>query len=339
MATSPQIPGYKLIEKVGQGSMGTVYKGKQLSMNRLVAVKILHPRLAANPQDLERFLHEAHLAAKLSHNNIVQAIDAGSADQIHYFIMEYMEGATIGQQLKAGKIFEEREALTIIRQMAKALEHAHRRQLVHRDIKPGNIVITTEGVAKLADLGLARTTSGDGLSKDEKGMMYGTPFYIAPEQILGWGDIDVRADIYALGATLYHMVAGQPPYPGKDIDKILDGHLKQELTPPDHLNTKLSAGLGEVVEFMMAKDRDKRYATPEELLLDLDCLLKGKPPRLARQRIEEAMLQQLATGETAAEEEEAATPAAQGVSVMWVVVLGALLGLSVLLNIFLLLRK
>jgi serine/threonine-protein kinase len=338
MASGVQIPGYELKEKLGQGSMGVVFKARQLSMNRLVAVKILHPRLASNRQDLERFLHEAHLAAKLSHNNIVQAIDAGSANRIHYFVMEYMEGTTINQQLKSGKIFDEHEALQIILQMARALEHAHRRQLVHRDIKPGNIVLTTEGVAKLADLGLARTTSGDNLTKDEKGMMYGTPFYIAPEQIQGKDDIDVRADIYSLGATLYHMVTGQPPYPGKDINKILDAHLAEELTPPDHLNTKLSAGLGEVVEFMMAKDRRRRYAGPEELILDLECLLRGKPPKLARQRIEETMLQELATGEKA--EEEAEPPAAAtGVNPIWLFALGGLLAVSVILNVILLLTR
>jgi serine/threonine-protein kinase len=335
--TGQPIPGYQLLEKIGQGSMGIVYKARQLSMNRLVAIKVLQPKLAANPKDLQRFLHEAHLAAKLSHNNVVQAIDAGSADKIHYFIMEYIEGTTINQQLKAGKIYEEHEALEIILQIARALDHAHLRQLIHRDIKPANIVITSEGVAKLADLGLARQTVGDKMAQDEKGLVCGTPFYIAPEQIEGRDDIDVRADIYSLGATLYHMVTGQPPFPGEEIDAILDAHLTQELTPPDHLNMKLSSGLGEVVEFMMARDRRRRYPTPKELIGDLECLLAGQPPKLAREKLQAAMLAELASGEE--EEEEPAEEGPGGGPSLAVLILSVLLGLSLLLNIILLARK
>src|SRR6516162_4209359 len=159
-----QIPGYQLLEKLGHGSMGIVFKARQLSINRLVAIKVLQPRLATNPKDLERFLREAHLAAKLSHNNIVQAIDAGSTGKVYYFVMEYIEGITIDQELRAGKVYCEREALEIIIQIAQALDHAHRRQLIHRDIKPANIILTTDGIAKLADLGLARQAVGDALA-------------------------------------------------------------------------------------------------------------------------------------------------------------------------------
>lgn len=332
-----QIPGYQLLEKLGQGSSGAVFKGRQLSMNRLVAIKILNPKLAANQKDLDRFLHEAHLAAKLSHNNIVQAIDAGTAGKIHYFVMEYVEGTTIDKQLHAGKAFAETEAVEIVLQIAQALDHAHRRGLVHRDIKPANIIITTEGVAKLADLGLARQTAGED-GEDDKGVIRGTPFYISPEQIRGREDIDGRADVYSLGATLYHMVTGQAPFRGKSIEAIFDAHIRQPLTPPDHLNTKLSAGLGEVVEFMMAKDRGKRYQSARELARDLECLQAGEAPRFARQRIKASALEGLAEGEAEddAESDEAAAPA--GVSVLWPAVLGALLGLSLLANLVLALR-
>src|SRR5438128_3070753 len=127
------------MEKLGQGSMGVVYKARQLSMNRLVAIKVLHPRFAANPEFLRRLTREAHLAAKLSHNNIVQAIDVGSTGKHHFFVMEFVEGTTINLELEKGKIYEEQEALAIVRQVAQALQHAHRRQLIHRDIKPSNI--------------------------------------------------------------------------------------------------------------------------------------------------------------------------------------------------------
>src|SRR5205085_2491258 len=188
-----QIPGYQVLEKLGQGSMGVVYKARQLSMNRLVAIKVLHPRFAANPEFLRRLTREAHLAAKLSHNNIIQAIDVGSAGTIHYFVMEYVEGTTIRQELEAGKIYEERDALDITLQIAQALQHASRRQLIHRDVKPANIVLTADRVAKLADIGMAREADDHTLARAEKGMTIGTPFYMAPEQIQGREDIDTRS--------------------------------------------------------------------------------------------------------------------------------------------------
>src|SRR5207249_7150003 len=135
-----QIPGYQLLEKLGQGSMGTVFKARQLSMNRLVAVKMLHPKLAAQQDLLQRLEREARLAAKLSHNNIVQAIDVGTAGNLHYFIMEYDEGTTIKHEQEKGRVFSEREALEIIIQIAQALQHAHRRGLIHRAVKPANII-------------------------------------------------------------------------------------------------------------------------------------------------------------------------------------------------------
>jgi serine/threonine-protein kinase len=340
MLLGQQIPGYQLLEKLGQGAMGTVFKARQLSMNRLVAVKVLPARLA-NPEFLERLTREAHLAAKLSHNNIVQAIDVGSAGKIHYFVMEYVEGRTIREELDAGKVYAEHEAVDIILQIAQAVQHAHRRGLIHRDIKPANILLTADGIAKLADLGMARETADEALAEREKGLSIGTPFYMAPEQIYGEEDIDVRADIYSLGATLYHMATGQVPFPGASVDEVFQGHLHKELTPPDHVNTKLSSGLGEVVEFMMARRREQRYRTPDDLVLDLECLLNGEPPRLARQRIEAGTLANLAEGE--ADEPKARSgkrkpgPLA-GHEMVWLGVLGGLLALSVLFNLILLLR-
>src|SRR5262249_50714460 len=161
------------------------------------------------------------------------------------------------------------EAVDIVLQVAQALQHAHRRGLIHRDVKPGNVVRTHEGVAKLADQGMARETADEELARAEKGMTIGTPYYIAPEQIYGTEDVDARADIYSLGATLYHMVTGQPPFPGNDLEAVFDAHLGKELTPPDHLNTSLSSGLGEVVERMMAKERAERYQSADDLIEDL----------------------------------------------------------------------
>ncbi|HEY7426308.1 MAG TPA: serine/threonine-protein kinase [Gemmataceae bacterium] len=332
-----QIPGYQLLEKLGQGSMGTVYKARQMSMNRLVAVKVLHPRLAANPEFLPRLTREAHLAARLSHNNIIQAIDVGSAGPLHYFVMELVEGQTIRETLETGKVYEEREAIEIILQIAQALQHAHRRGLIHRDVKPANIVLTTEGIAKLADLGMARETDDAVLARREKGLTIGTPYYIAPEQIRGRLDIDGRADLYSLGGTLYHMVTGHPPFHYPEVDRVLMAHVEEELTPPDHLNQSLSAGLGEVVEFLMAKERRRRYRKADDLIIDLECLLSGEAPKLARQRIQAETLAALGEGET---EEEEAPPARSGppYAWMWIAILGGLLALSFLVNLILLIR-
>ncbi|HVS39436.1 MAG TPA: serine/threonine-protein kinase [Gemmataceae bacterium] len=333
-----QIPGYLLQEKLGQGSMGVVYKARQVSMDRQVAVKLLHPKLAADPEFMTRLTREAHVAAKLSHNNIIQAIDVGSAGALRYFVMELVEGKTIRQELDAGKVYEEKDALEIIIQIAQALGHASKRGLVHRDVKPANIVLTADGVAKLADLGMARDAADLTQAKRERGLTIGTPYYIAPEQIRGRGDIDVRADLYSLGATLYHMTTGQPPFPGKDVDRILDCHLKEELTPPDHMNQRLSSGLGEVVEFLMAKDRRQRYASADDLIIDLECLLSGDPPKLARKKIEEGTLRELAEGD-ADDEEEQGHPSGPPLPWVWIGVLGGLLGLSVLMNLIQLMHR
>jgi serine/threonine-protein kinase len=315
-------------------------------MNRIVAVKVMHPHLAAQPGFVARLVREAQIAAKLSHNNIVQAIDVGQAGTIHYFVMEYVEGTTIQEELEKGKIYEEQEALEIILQIARALQHAWQRELIHRDVKPANLIITKDNVAKLADLGLARKTEDRAIVQAEKGMAVGTPFYISPEQIEGKEDIDCRADIYSLGATLYHMVTGRPPFPGDKVEEVFEAHLNTSLTPPDHLNEKLSAGFGEVVEYMMAKRRDMRYASPDELILDLECLLRGEAPAVARQGIATAALLKLAHGKTvtaeelekqkeaeeaAAKEEEEAEERRQ--TVWWVGILGILLAVSVILNL------
>jgi serine/threonine-protein kinase len=333
------IPGYQLLEKLGQGAMGIVYKARQLSMNRLVAVKVLHPRRVTKPKYLERLVREAHTAARLSHNNIVQAIDVGSAGNLHYFVMEYVEGTTLKQELERREAFEEREAIEIALQIAQALQHAQRRGLIHRDVKPANIILTPEGTAKLADLGMARDTADSARAQRERGVTMGTPYYMAPEQVEGRENIDVRADIYALGATLYHLVTGQPPFPGDDPEEIFAAHLHRELTPPDHINTSLSAGIGEVVELMMAKNRNQRYRTPDDVIIDLECLLNDEPPRMARQRIERGTLESLAEGVTDEDEREEEQSLRAGNPMLWVGILGGLLAASVVLNVVLFLLR
>ena len=332
-----QIPGYVMLEKLGQGAMGVVYKALQTRLNRHVAIKLLKGKKTNDKEFFAQLEREARLAAKLSHNNIVQAIDIGSAGKFHYFVMELIDGKTIQDEMKAGKKrYEEKEAVEIILQIAQALDHASKRGLVHRDIKPANIVMTSDGIAKLADLGMARENTDEATNVREKGMIIGTPNYIAPEQVQGKPDIDTRADIYSLGGTLYHMVTGQPPFVGNTVMEVLRMHEKAELVPPDHLNDSLSAGLGEVVEMMMAKDRNNRYGSPEALIKDLECLINDMPPKLARQKMSSS-LAALSEGETEYEQNhEAELP-------QWVMitlaVLGTLLFISLLANIVLVMRR
>jgi len=296
-AAAHQIPGYRILGKLGAGAMAIVYKAKQLSLNRIVAIKVLPKRFSENPEYVERFYKEGQAAAKLNHNNIVQAIDVGEAGGYHYFVMEYVEGKTIYDDLSTGKIFAENEALEIIIQLAHALAHAHAKGLIHRDVKPKNIMINSAGVVKLADMGLARATTDIEAAETEKGKAYGTPYYIAPEQIKGKVDIDGRADIYGLGATFYHMVTGRVPFMADDPTEVMRKHLKEQLIPPDHINTSLSAGASEVIEVMMAKRKENRYDSAEELLTDLQAVSNGQPPMRAHTRFDVSVLEQLEQGE------------------------------------------
>src|SRR5688572_12913272 len=296
---SSQLPGYQLLGKLGKGAMATVYKAKQISLDRIVAVKVLPRRSSDNIEFVERFYKEGKAAARLSHNNIVQAIDVGSTpESYHYFVMEYVEGKTLYDTMQPppvgeGRAFTEAEALDITIQIADALHHAHQRGLIHRDVKPKNILLTPQGVAKLTDLGLARATDDKEAAESEAGKAYGTPYYISPEQIRGDVDIDYRADIYSLGATLYHMVTGRPPFDGETPSAVMHKHLKQPLIPADHVNTNLSAGIGEIIDLAMAKNRDDRYHSTEDLLHDLEAVRQGRPPQHARRNIDLDSLAQI----------------------------------------------
>lgn len=296
-AAAYQIPGYKIFGKLGAGAMAIVYKARQLSLNRIVAIKVLPKRFSENPEYVERFYKEGQAAAKLNHNNIVQAIDVGEAGGYHYFVMEYVEGKTIYDDLSAGKVFTENEALEIIIQVAHALAHAHAKGLIHRDVKPKNIMINSAGVVKLADMGLARATTDIEAAETEKGKAYGTPYYIAPEQIRGEVDIDGRADIYGLGATFYHMVTGRVPFMADDPTGVMRKHLREQLIPPDHINTSLSAGASEVIEVMMAKRKESRYDSADELLADLQAVRDGQAPMRAHTRFDISVLERLEQGE------------------------------------------
>jgi serine/threonine-protein kinase len=334
-----QIPGYQILGKIGAGAMAVVYKAKQISLNRVVAVKVLPQRFSENPDYVERFYKEGQAAGKLNHPNIVQAVDVGESGGHHYFVMEFVDGKTLYDDLAAGKVFSEQEALGIIIQVAEALRHAHSLGLIHRDVKPKNIMINKEGIVKLADMGLARETTDIEAAKTEKGKAYGTPYYISPEQIHGEMDIDGRADIYGLGATFYHLVTGRVPFMAEDPVEVMKKHLKDQLVPPDHINTTLSAGVSEVIEVMMAKNRDERYSNIDELLVDLKAVRAGQVPVRAHKRIDVLDLKELEDGNP--------IEAADGVDMQqvmmryktFILALGAVSVVLVLIIIMLLLRR
>jgi len=341
-----QIPGFQILGKLGAGAMATVFKARQLSLDRIVAVKVLPRRMSDNREFVERFYKEGRAAAQLNHNNIVQAIDVGEAGGYHYFVMEYVEGHTVYDELAKGKAFNEDEALRIVVQIARALQHAHERGFIHRDVKPKNIIITPDGVAKLADMGLAREATDVQTAMAEAGRAYGTPYYIAPEQIRGEVDIDFRSDIYSLGATFYHMVTGRVPYDGPTPSAVMHKHLKEPLIPPDHINTQLSAGIGELVEVMMAKRRQERYQNTQDLLLDLEAVSHGTPPLQARQRYDAELLEELAQGQGADRSETGGQRGGRSgnfepASVNWTVliILGTVLLASIALNMVLLVSR
>jgi serine/threonine protein kinase len=293
------IPGYEIIDKVWDGSMSTVFKARQLSVDRVVAIKVLRDNLAQDREHLRRFWCETLNAAKLSHPNIVTTIDAGEVDGHPFLIMEYIEGKSVQEHLDRGRIFAEPAAIEVALAVAEALRHDRGRGLIHRDIKPANVILAPDGGIKLVDLGLARSTEDDDWALAEAGMAVGTPEYISPEQVRGQVDVDIRSDLYSLGATLYHMVTGRVPYGGLTPREAMRRHVDPDtpLIPPDAINADLTRGLGAVIEKLMSRGRDDRYRHPDDLILDLRCLRRGGRPLIAEPTLD--ALAPLAVGDMA----------------------------------------
>ncbi len=288
--STQQIPGYQIIRKLGAGAMATVFLAKQISLDRFVAIKVLPKKFSSNPTFIDRFYREGRAAARLNDANIVGALDVGQAGEHHYFVMEYVDGDTLHDRILERKRVPEREALQLLRQVASALKHAHEMGFVHRDIKPKNIMLTKSGVAKLADLGLARAMSDREAAEAEAGRAFGTPYYISPEQIRGAVDIGPPADLYGLGATFYHMLTGRVPFDGSTPSQVMHKHLKVTPTPADHVNPSLSEPTALIVEMMLRKDARDRYQNADQLLVDIDCALAGKNPEFARPVVDLAKL-------------------------------------------------
>ncbi|MBK9973922.1 MAG: protein kinase [Planctomycetes bacterium] len=276
---SDKIPGYKLMEKLGQGAMGTVYKARQLRMERWVAIKVLQPELAANPVVKGRFLQEARASARLNHPNVITGIDAGETDGLCYFAMEYVEGKTLQQLVKERGAMDERQALEAIAQVGRALEHAEKHSLVHRDVKPDNIMVTRDRQVKLLDLGLAKVRAAEDTGSS-KGMAVGTPNYISPEQAMGRQDIDTRSDIYSLGVTLFFALTARVPFEGPP-EVVMYRHIHEPPPHPKNFRPDVSDATATLIFNMMAKRIEDRPASANQLVSDIEHLLRtGRLPGL-----------------------------------------------------------
>ncbi len=264
-----KVDRYVLLDLIGQGGMGRVYLARDTRLNRRVALKILSPDRMNNPRAIARFQREGRVGAQLQHENLVRIYDFGESLGRYYLVMEYIEGKTIGTLLAEQGPMPATTAARLVRQVALGLEHAHRKGLIHRDVNPYNILITHDGTAKLADLGLAIDLADqERVTRD--GATVGTFDYVAPEQARHSHTADIRSDIYSLGCTFYHMLTGQVPFPVPSLPEKLFAHQTQEPAPVTELVADLPAGLGEVVERMMKKLPEDRYATPLQVAQALE---------------------------------------------------------------------
>ena len=270
-----RIAGYEVLDQIASGGMGVVYRARQLTLDRVVALKVLHPRLVADPRFVERFEREARAAGALNHINIVHVQDAGQAEGTYYYAMEYIDGPTVAAELRARGAMPPERAVDTVRQIATALGFAHGQGILHRDVKPENIMLTADGTAKLADLGLAMfvdTHATDAeRGADGKLRVWGTPSYMAPEVALG-REPDPRSDLYSLGATFFHMLTARVPFTAAAATDVLAKHVSAPLPSMQDFNPAVPVALNRIVERLMAKDRARRYPDAAELVADLSVL-------------------------------------------------------------------
>lgn len=272
------LPGFDLLGKIGQGGMATVWKARQLSLDRLVAIKVLSPRIAGNAADVERFHTECRTAAMLKHPGIVQVYDAMVHEGLYCLVMEYVAGESIGNRIRRKKRIPENEALFVLDHVSRALGHAWQTaSLIHCDIKPDNILIDADGSVKVTDLGLA-TTIGALASLAPEDEVLGTPAYMSPEQIAGTPKLDCRTDIYSMGATLYQMLTGRMLFEGASDDEMLELQLKGHVPDALDLTPTLSSRICWLTEKMLARERDHRHPDWHAVTADTVRLMRRHPP-------------------------------------------------------------
>lgn len=274
-----QLAGYEILGKIGDGGMSTVWKARQLSLDRLVAIKTLAPAYLPDEEAWRRFRLEAKAAARLSHPGIVQVFDAGESSGLPYIVMEYVDGRSLADILAEHGRLPEQDSLVVADAVAQALGYAWDKDcIIHCDVKPDNILVASDGAVKVVDLGLARFIGIHRRSSDGD-MIVGTPNYTAPEQAEGAPDLDCRVDIYSLGATLYHLVTGKLPFAGSPGSSAMDRHMHEFLPDPLELDPSLQPATAWLIEKMMVKDRAYRPAYWSEVLLDLAEVRAGRMPR------------------------------------------------------------
>ncbi|HEX6207747.1 MAG TPA: Stk1 family PASTA domain-containing Ser/Thr kinase [Actinomycetota bacterium] len=324
---------YEIERVLGEGGMAKVFLGTDRVLGRTVAVKVLSPQYAEDQQFVARFRREAQAAAALNHPNIVSVFDTGSTGNVHYIVMEYVEGRTLQDTLREESRLTPERSIEIGEAVAKALSAAHAKGLVHRDIKPGNIMITREGQVKVMDFGIARATTSDTVT--QTAAVLGTAAYLSPEQAQG-ETVDHRSDIYSLGVVLYEMLTGRQPFTGDSPVSIAYRHVTEDPTPPSRLNPDVRESLDAIVMTSMAKAPGDRYQSAQELIDDLRRASEGMPvaaavplPGDTTQVIDRGGHTQVLTGPLEEEmEEEEERGRRVGWIVFWTLLILAILGLA-----------
>ena len=264
---------YEVIERIGAGGMAIVYKAKDILLNRIVTVKVLREQFLSDEEFVRRFRREAQAAASLSHPNIVSIYDVGKDGEIEYIVMEYVEGRNLKEIIREYAPLSPEQAINIAAQIGEAIRHAHEHHIIHRDIKPHNVLVTADGRAKVTDFGIARAVSSATVT--HTGDIVGSVHYLSPEQAKGLQS-DERSDLYSLGIILYELLTGKVPYDGETPIAIALKHLQEEAPLPSKLNPRVSRDLENVVMKATAKSADQRYASAKEFLEDLGKVRSGR---------------------------------------------------------------
>jgi eukaryotic-like serine/threonine-protein kinase len=261
---------YRLGRQIGAGGMGKVYEAVHEFMGRTVAVKVINQSLTSDKTNASRFFQEIRALAKLCHPNIVTIYDAGRVNRRHYFAMELLPGPSLKEYVDSKKRLEEKEALAIVRAAALALAHAHAKNVIHRDVKPENIMFDSNGDPKITDFGLVMHHDADHLTLTQEGHLVGSFYYTSPEQIDGNRDIDGRSDIYSLGATLYYLLTGRTVYAASSPQELMTKHLTGTIISPRKYNPVVSRHTEKLIRKMMAIKREKRFQTMDAVAVAIE---------------------------------------------------------------------
>jgi serine/threonine protein kinase len=281
-AAPPQVPGYAILDVLGRGGMGVVYKARDLRRNRLVALKMILVGAHAGKQERARFWTEAEAIARLRHPNIVQLYESGECEGHPFFALELVEAGSLAGQLD-GSPWPARKAARLVRQLALAVHHAHQRSVIHRDLKPTNVLLAADGTPKITDFGLAKQLDTSGCDTPSSAVL-GTPSYMAPEQAGRAKHVGPAADVYALGAILYELLTGRPPFEGDTTIDIVMQVVTDDPVAPRVLRPNLSADLETICLRCLHKDPTRRYPSARALANDLARFRAAEPVRARRSR-------------------------------------------------------